>query len=111
MSTPQYDDNRLTELLQESHVYIEDNGFTERVMDRLPPPHRASHWRRPILLFAALVACLVGLVLIPGGAYLTDALYQVVTYRPLQSPLPLPLIPMAILLVVVGGTIAAAVHD
>ncbi len=117
MSTPQYDDNRLNDLLQENDVYIEDNGFTERVMNRLPPPHHASRWRRPILGATALLACLVGLVLLPGGAYLTDVLYQAASYRPTQSPLPLllplplPLVHLAILLVVVGGTVAATIQD
>ncbi len=119
MSTPQYDDNRLNDLLQENDVYIEDNGFTERVMNHLPPPRHASRWRRPILLATALLACLVGLVLLPGGAYLTDVLNQVASYRPTQSPLPLPLllplplslVHLAILLVVVGGTVAATVQD
>jgi hypothetical protein len=110
-----HDEDRLSEFLLESDVYIEDNGFTERVMNRLPPPRHASRWRRPILGATALLACLVGLLLLPGGAYLTDVLHQVASYRPTQSPLPLllslPLVHLAILLVVVGGTVAAAVHD
>jgi hypothetical protein len=109
MSTSTKDDARLNELLMESDVYIEDNGFTERVMGHLPPPRNASRWRRPILMVSALLACLVGLVLIPGGAYLTDVLYQVASYRPAQSPLPI--VPVAVLLLLVGGGVAAAVHD
>lgn len=103
------DEHRLNELLRESDVYIEDNGFTERVMVGLPPPRRASRWRRPILLGSTLLACLVGLVLFPSGAYLTDVLYQVASYRPAQSPVPV--VPIAVLLLVVGGGVAAAVHD
>jgi len=102
-------EDRLDELLRESDVYIEDKGFTQLVMGRLPPPHRASRWRRPILLGSAVLACLVGLVLMPGGAYLTEVLYQVASYRPAQSPVPV--VPLAVLLLVVGGGVAAAVHD
>lgn len=109
MSTSTKDDARLSELLMESDVYIEDNGFTELVMSRLPPPRADSRWRRPILMVSAVLACLVGLVLIPGGAYLTDVLYQVASYRPAQSPLPI--VPVAVLLLLVGGGVAAAVHD
>jgi hypothetical protein len=99
----------LNELLMENDVYIEDHGFTERVMGQLPPPRASTRWRRPILMVSALLACLVGLVLIPGGAYLTDVLYQVASYRPAQSPLPI--VPLAVLLLLVGGGVAAAVHD
>jgi hypothetical protein len=109
MSQSRHDEVWLSELLREDEVYIEDNGFTERVLGRLPPPRRASRWRAPILICSTLLACLVGLVLVPGGAYLTDALYQVASYRPAQSPLPI--VPVAFLLLLVSGGVAAAVHD
>jgi len=109
MSPSKPDEARLNELLMESDVYIEDNGFTDRVMGQLPPPRVSSRWRRPILMLSAVLACLVGLVLVPGGAYLTEVLYQVASYRPAQSPLPI--VPVAVLLLLVGGGVAAAVHE
>ena len=42
----------LDALLREQNNYIEDNGFTARVVDALPAPkHRA--WLRPTLLLSA----------------------------------------------------------
>ncbi len=109
MKRRKQDEEWLNELWQESDVYIEDNGFTDRVMGELPAPRRAFRWRRLILVASSLLACLVGLVLIPGGAYLTDVLVQLASYRPAQSPLPI--VPVAVLLILVGGGVAAAVHE
>ena len=39
----------LDTLLREHDTYIEDNGFTARVMAALPPRHRFN-WLRPVLL-------------------------------------------------------------
>lgn len=100
----------LGELLREDDVYIEDDGFTARVMDQLPPVHRPFRWRRLVLMASALLACIAGLVLVPGGAYLTEILAQAASYRPASAPLPL--VPIAVLLLVAGGAAAAAVaHD
>lgn len=99
----------LGELLREDDVYIEDDGFTARVMDQLPPVRQTFRWRRLILMASALLACTVGLVLIPGGAYLTEILHQAASYRPASAPLPI--VPIAVLLLVAGGAAAAAVHD
>ena len=68
-----------------------------------------ARWRTPILLASALLAGVVGLVLLPGGEYVTSALYELMAYRPRQSPLPL--VPLALVLLLVGGGVAAAAHE
>ena len=45
--------------LRDEAGYIDDAGFTSRVMKQLPPP-RQSKWSRSVILFAAtLIACAV----------------------------------------------------
>ena len=52
-------DERLDALLREQNTYIEDNGFTARLVATLPPRRRYS-WLRPTLLLSATI---VGYVL------------------------------------------------
>ena len=105
MTTERKDDQWLDEIWQESDVYIEDDGFTARVMEQLPPPRQTFRWRRLILVASALLAAVVGLVIVPGGAFLNDVLYQVASYRPDSAPLPI--VPMAVIVLLVGGGVAA----
>jgi len=43
-------------------AYVPDDGFTARVMDRLPPPATLPAWRRPVVavlwVLVAAAACL-----------------------------------------------------
>jgi len=50
MSQPE-DKDPLDAVLREQHPYIEDDGFTTRVLAALPPRRRT--WLRPILLLGA----------------------------------------------------------
>jgi|ERR1017187_977194 hypothetical protein len=50
MSQPE-DKDPIDALLREQHAYIEDDGFTTRVLAALPPRRRT--WLRPILLLGA----------------------------------------------------------
>jgi hypothetical protein len=57
------DDETLDRQLRESAPYIDDNGFTVRVMARLPAVRREPRWLRAMIL--------VGLTLLGSGlAYL-----------------------------------------
>ncbi|MBL6750851.1 MAG: hypothetical protein ISP90_10035 [Nevskia sp.] len=90
-------ERRLEQLLREDAArepYIEDAGFTARVMDRLPPAQRSYSWLGPALggLGAAVVAAFSSLP--------ADLLAQV--RIALQGHLPAPqsllvLVPMAVL--------------
>lgn len=44
----------LDALLQENDPYVEDNGFTARVIDALPPRRRRA-WLRPAILLGAAI--------------------------------------------------------
>lgn len=58
MKPPEPDDG-LDALFRENDGYIEDAGFTARVVTALPPRRRA--WMRPMILFGAM---LVGFALL-----------------------------------------------
>ena len=50
----------LDTLLHENEPYIDDNGFSARVMASLPPRRRS--WLRPVVLFSATLLSLAVLV-------------------------------------------------
>ncbi len=108
MTRPPTDQDWLDELLGNDD-YIEDKGFSARVMGTLPPRAPSPAWRRPILLAATFLACLVGVVILPGGAYLVEILQQASSYTPARSQLPL--VPLLVLLLLAGGGVAAALHE
>jgi hypothetical protein len=49
--------------------YIGDEGFTARVMQRLPAPDALPAWRRPIVATLWLVAGLLIATMLPGTAH------------------------------------------
>lgn len=108
----QNDESWLDDVMRKDQRYIDDDGFTEQVLSRLPPPRSRgrSRWRTPILAISALLAAVIGLVALPGGELVSQSLWQLLSYRPEQSPLPI--VPALVtLLVIAGGAAAALAHD
>lgn len=70
-------DDWLEEMLQREDAYIDDKGFTERIMTTLPPVRVSRKLRTPILAASTLIACFVGLVVFPNGAHLFTAINNV----------------------------------
>jgi len=106
----QNDDSWLDDVMQKDQRYLEDDGFTDQVMSRLPPPRHRHRWRTPILVISALLAAVIGLVALPGGELVSQSLWQLLSYRPEQSPLPI--VPALVtLLVIAGGAAAAWAHE
>src|SRR5438105_4870440 len=68
------------------------DGFTERVLLALPP-RRPRAALRPIILFAVtFVVSGVCLLVLPGGAYLDQAVLRLILRGPLAPALPLALL-------------------
>lgn len=104
--TPEPEDGQLEQLLAARDAYIEDAGFTRRVLQALPPPRAASgRTRSLILLCATALAGLVALWLLPGGQVLDDACADLVSYQPFVSDLPL--VSLALVTLAVCGGLAA----
>ncbi|MDY0060377.1 MAG: hypothetical protein RBU45_11240 [Myxococcota bacterium] len=73
MSKPEPDDWLDTVLRRAGDTYLDDSGFTDRVLDRLPPRRHPALPRTLVILASTLLAGLVGLVLLPGGSALVGA--------------------------------------
>ena len=92
MSTP---DEQLDAMLSKPDPYLEDGGFTQRVLAGLPPRRQASRARGKILLGSAAAAGLV-LVLGPARVATADLLAQNFSWPAVAS--------MALSLAVLAGT-------
>lgn len=59
--------------LREEAPYIDDDGFTARVLQQLPAPERSRSSRNVILLGFTIIATLVAYIASGGGTFLEDA--------------------------------------
>jgi hypothetical protein len=77
-------DDALAEGLRDPIV---ENGFPRRVMAALPPARSRNGLRLLILLGATMVACFLGLWVVPGGAFVFSALSGVFSLETWTNPL------------------------
>lgn len=56
--------------------YLDDDGFTARVMARLPPPAMLPAWRKPVLTLIWAAAGIGVALALPGTA--TDMVHEIV---------------------------------
>ena len=96
MTTPQNND-WLESALREGQPYISDDGFSAQVVAALPRRQQRS-WVRPAVLgTASVLACVVGLLMLHGAAFVGDCVIQLATARSLSWSLVLPAISVAAL--------------
>ena len=101
----------LEQLLSQDDDYIEDGGFTARVLEALPPPRSAGQRVRAVILIGAtLLAGLIALVLLGGGQALLAAFGELLRYRPFVSEVPLTALALLVLLVCGGVAATLAEH-
>jgi hypothetical protein len=105
---PHEEDQALETLLNEPLPYIEDAGFTARVMDRLPPRSTTFAWLRILIVLSfSMLAALLVLVHKPLAMALEQAFEQLV--RPDALTLsPLPLASLVVLVMLLWAGITAA---
>jgi hypothetical protein len=66
--------------LREAAPYIDDDGFTARVLRRLPPPRRPRQSLRTVILLAiTLLACVLGYVLSDNGRVVSVTIERLAT--------------------------------
>jgi hypothetical protein len=103
--------DELERLLSQDDDYIEDGGFTTRVLEALPPPRAAGNRARALILIGAtLIAGLIALVLLGGGQALLAAFGELMRYRPFVSEVPLTALALVVLLVC-GGVAATLTEN
>ncbi|MEL6338821.1 MAG: hypothetical protein AAFQ65_02875 [Myxococcota bacterium] len=86
-------------------VYIEDGGFADRVLTRLPAPRRVRRRRRSIVLvLSSVVGAALSLFVLPGGRALTEAFREVVTLS--GDPSNVSALSIAVFALLVAGAVA-----
>jgi hypothetical protein len=66
--------------LREAMPYIDDDGFTARVVRRLPPPRRPRQSLRAVILFGTtLLASVLGYVLSDNGRFIWVTIERLAT--------------------------------
>jgi Domain of unknown function (DUF5056) len=91
--------------LREAAPYIDDDGFTRKVLQQLPVRRRPQSFRATVLIGITLLACLVAYVLSDGARSLIRDLLRVATL----SPLALLLLALASGILVTALGIMAAI--
>jgi hypothetical protein len=89
----------------EAADYLDDGGFTARVLGHLPPVRALPAWRRPVIMLLWLVAAAFAAIALPGLAVeVARAVYRVF------AALPFSLSSLAFAIVALGvATWTAAV--
>ena len=91
--------------LREAAPYLDDNGFTRSVVQKLPARRRNLQMvRATILLLATLVASALAYVLSGGGRFVTEGVVRLMGMSPLMV---IGIGGLCGMLIMAGGVIAA----
>ncbi len=95
--------------LREATPYLDDDGFTGRVLQKLPVRRpRLQAFRASILLGAAVIASMVAYLLSDEGRFVSEGMVRMAGMSPLMI---LSLAMIIGILVMVGGVAAAISRD
>lgn len=93
--------------LQQHDQHIDDNGFTLRVMDRLPHQKRMSAALRFAIPFGCtLFASVVAVAFTPAGSVLIDAYMDLVTETLTPSLIGMAVVIVTLYAVSIGGALS-----
>ena len=98
----------LEDALREDSAYIDDAGFTARVVATLPKRRKRAWLRSAILVGTAALGCVIALWLLPGANFVTDSIVRLVTARSLSPAL---LAPAVLILTVFGAAFATLASE
>ena len=91
--------------LREAAPYLDDDGFTRRVLQKLPVRRpRLQAFRASILLGASVIASMVAYLLSDDGRFVSEGMVRMAS----MSPLMILFIAMGLGVVVLAGGVAAA---
>src|SRR5438477_8392794 len=98
----------LDDALQHEDRYLDDAGFTARVVAALPT-RRKRAWLRPLIISATSAAGLaLALWLLPSENYLVAGFVQLIRARTFSA---IPLLPVVLTVLLLWSTIAAATSE
>ena len=98
---PQHD--WLEKALRQDVPYIDDAGFTARVVSTLPKRRKRAWLRGAILVGTAALGCAIALFVLPGTQFVTESIVTLLTARSLSPAL---LAPAVLILAVFGAGFA-----
>ncbi|OGQ77489.1 MAG: hypothetical protein A2289_15060 [Deltaproteobacteria bacterium RIFOXYA12_FULL_58_15] len=101
-------DDWLDAMLRDDDQYIQDGGFADRVLQALPPKRRQRTRRSAILLASAVIACLLGFVVLPGGQFLLATVTSLIKFGIAPTSTNLPVVSLAVLATTIWGAVAVA---
>jgi hypothetical protein len=99
------EDEWMKRVMEGDRAYIEDDGFSDRVVGALPP-RRTFDVRGLVLAGSAIGACVLGLVLLPGGKYLASVASRASESLVHQPPLGVAAAGLGIALLLVWALLA-----
>jgi hypothetical protein len=85
----------LENVLRQEPPYINDDGFTARVVATLPKRRNRAWLRGTILVGMAVLGCIIALLVLPGEQFVADSMVKLVTARSLSLALLPPLVLIA----------------
>ncbi|HUK82668.1 MAG TPA: hypothetical protein VLZ12_08575 [Verrucomicrobiae bacterium] len=100
---PQHD--WLEDALRQDPLYINDDGFTARVVATLPRRRKRVWLRGTILVGMAALGWVIALFVLPGEQFVSESMLKLVTARSLS----LSLLPPLVLIASVFGAVFALV--
>ena len=103
---PQHD--WLEDVLRRDPPYLDDDGFTARVVATLPKRRKRAWLRGAILVGTAALGCAIALFVLPGTQFVTDSIVKLMTARALSPAL---LAPAVLVLAVFGAAIATVASE
>ena len=102
------DKDWLEEVLREEPRYLDDAGFTARVVAAMPR-RRKYHWLRTVILASmSVLAVVVGLFVLHGADFILNGTEALLKARSLAT---LPVGPLVLLILSLGGLIAFASNE
>jgi hypothetical protein len=96
MGTPT--DEWVKTMFDSNERYLHDEGFTARVLGRLPPNRRRVTMRVAVILGSAAAAVAIALAFLGAGA-ISQAALAVLRYRPLVDPIPVVAVALVAVLI------------
>lgn len=84
----------LEDKLRQDDRYLDDAGFTTRVVTALPA-RRERRWLRPVIIgVASLAGLTIALAMLPADTYLASSFVQLIRARSLSA---VPLLPVVLI--------------
>jgi hypothetical protein len=106
MTTDDRDDKLIESMLSQSEP-LDDDGFTARVMEALPP-RRTRRSRIWILSSFSLLACVLGFLLLPADSFLWESIRSAARME--LSPVTIT-VTFSLLGLAVWGAVSAATSE